>query len=976
MAVITGTNASETLVGTAGNDKITGGAGSDLVQMGDGADLFIWLSGHGKDTVEGGSGFDTARFTATKIADGLGLLADGAGARMFSNLESVGLDSIERVEIQALGGADTITIGDLEGTGVTEVAIDLSADGMADTVSTTGTLDNDIVNIASTAGKIVVAGLPAEVSIANAAKTDFLFFDGGEGNDIINAAGLAAGKVSLQIFGGIGEDVIFAGAGNDTVIGGVGNDLVYLGAGNDLFASNSGDAVDTIEGQDGTDTVRLNTLGIGTIAPVSLVADDGRAKISGPAQSLSLNDVERVEIHTSVINNNLISIGDLSGTDLKQVAIVLAGDDQFTDVVTCFAGAGNDVIDVTATGTVASITGLAAHLTIAGSISIDALSIDGDDGHDKIDASKLPQGLLAVNFDGGAGNDVLVGGQGSDSLVGAQGHDTVAGGGGSDLVFLDGGNDLFQWNPGDGSDDVEGGGGTDTARIAGSKANDDFTITPGGLFGSVLSSKALGMGLDLGTERLELLTLDGADKVVIENLGAGASFFEEISIDLAATIGGKTADTKTDTLDLRFSGDDNDIVLSTSGSKVSVAGLLTEITVDHAGKTDGLTIQAGIGADDIDASAVAAGKIALVLRGQQGDDTIVGSAGNDRVEGGDGDDIVSLGLGNDLFIWKAGDDDDTIEGEGGTDTVQVKATTALDIIAISALAGRVQVAAPAGLLDMNDVERLDIQAAGGGDSIIVNDLAGADLKQVSIGLALDGKDDDVFATGTAGNDKITVSMSGASVSVTGLPAQVTVANVEASDGLVVLGGSGHDTITAATVAAGKLQLALHGEIGNDTITGGLGGDDLFGEDGNDALLGGAGNDTLSGGVGKDTITGGAGNDLIVGGEGNDTINVSGGHAHVVYLTFLDGHDVVTGFDGNATGGQDTFDLDFLFDNLGTSTDDRAARVSIIDKGATVDIAFDTDGNVGNGFELVVATLKTADNIAIGQDVIVGVLEPD
>ena len=66
-----------------------------------------------------------------------------------------------------------------------------------------------------------------------------------------------------------------------------------------------------------------------------------------------------------------------------------------------------------------------------------------------------------------------------------------AGGGGADLVLLDVGDDLFRWKPGDASDEVHGEGGTDTARVTGSKANEDFTIVPGG-FGSHVLSNALG----------------------------------------------------------------------------------------------------------------------------------------------------------------------------------------------------------------------------------------------------------------------------------------------------------------------------------------------------------------------------------------------------------------------------------------------------------------------------------------------------
>ena len=49
--------------------------------------------------------------------------------------------------------------------------------------------------------------------------------------------------------------------------------------------------------------------------------------------------------------------------------------------------------------------------------------------------------------------------------------------------------------------------------------------------------------------------------------------------------------------------------------------------------------------------------------------------------------------------------------------------------------------------------------------------------------------------------------------------------------------------------------------------------------------------------------------------------------------------------------------------------DRAGRVSIVDNGASVEIAVDTNGDLT--FDLAVATLKTADAITIGQDILVG-----
>lgn len=159
---------------------------------------------------------------------------------------------------------------------------------------------------------------------------------------------------------------------------------------------------------------------------------------------------------------------------------------------------------------------------------------------------------------------------------------------------------------------------------------------------------------------------------------------------------------------------------------------------------------------------------------------------------------------------------------------------------------------------------------------------------------------------------------------------------------------------------------LPGTAGNDTITGAGGNDKALMAGGNDLFVwsDGDGSDTVEGGVGTDILIGGAGNDSITGGTGSDTL---------LYQSVLDGHDVVVGFDGNAAGGQDTLDLDALFDSLFVAGAARAGRVQILDNGPSVAVLVDLDGNVGNGFELAVATLKTADVITVGPDILVGTL---
>jgi Ca2+-binding RTX toxin-like protein len=172
---------------------------------------------------------------------------------------------------------------------------------------------------------------------------------------------------------------------------------------------------------------------------------------------------------------------------------------------------------------------------------------------------------------------------------------------------------------------------------------------------------------------------------------------------------------------------------------------------------------------------------------------------------------------------------------------------------------------------------------------------------------------------------------------------------------------------------------LSGGLGNDMLRGGADQDKLLGGGGNDRLEGNGGNDVLDGGLGidllvgdsgSDTLSGGAGDDALFGSEGDDTITGGAGNDTILYTSQVDGHDLIIGFDGNPIGGQDVLHLGGLFESLGVSGKDRASRISILDKGATVDIFVDLDGSPFTN-SLLIATLKTSDAITVGQDVLPG-----
>jgi len=93
---------------------------------------------------------------------------------------------------------------------------------------------------------------------------------------------------------------------------------------------------------------------------------------------------------------------------------------------------------------------------------------------------------------------------------------------------------------------------------------------------------------------------------------------------------------------------------------------------------------------------------------------------------------------------------------------------------------------------------------------------------------------------------------------------------------------------------------------------------------------------------------------------------------VRFTSVLDGHDVISNFDGDsAGGGQDTVDLDALFDSLSIAGPDRAGRVTLTPGVGAVDVSVDVSALYDGSNVITVATLNTTDAITVGQDVLAG-----
>jgi Ca2+-binding RTX toxin-like protein len=405
------------LFGGAGNDVLTGGSGNDQL-FGEG----------GNDTLLGKGGFD--------------LLFGGA-----ANDTLTGGDADDQVFGQAANdrmiwnpGDDT----DLNEGGGGEDTVEVNGGNGAEEFVTTpnGTrVRFDRVNPA-----------PFSIDIGTSEK---LTLNANGGDDKFSASNGLATLIQITVDGGTGNDTILGGDGADFLLGGDGNDFVdgnrgddtgFLGAGNDVFQWDPGDGSDTVEGQDGADTMAFNGANIDERMDVS--ANGGRVRFTRDvaAITMDLDDVETIDTRTLGGADNP-TVNDLSGTDVTRVNWDLAGtggvDDAAADNVVVNATTGDDVATVSASGSNAQVSGLAAVVQVTGAgIASDRLTVNGLTGDDVLDASAGEANSVPLTLDGGDGDDVLIGGAGNDTLLGRAGDDILLGGPGQDILDGSPGDDI------------------------------------------------------------------------------------------------------------------------------------------------------------------------------------------------------------------------------------------------------------------------------------------------------------------------------------------------------------------------------------------------------------------------------------------------------------------------------------------------------------------------------------------------------
>jgi len=438
-----------------------------------------------------------------------------------------------------------------------------------------------------------------------------------------------------------------------------------------------------------------------------------------------------------------------------------------------------------------------------------SISVIGGAGNDVLSLDEANGALPRANLFGGADNDTLTGGSAGDTLVGQAGNDTLLGKGGFDTLF-----------GGSGDDALTGGDADD--RVFGEAGNDRMIWNPG-------------------------------DDTDLNEGGADA-----------------------DTVEVNGGNGDEQFTTTANGARVRFDRINPAPFAIDIGTSENLVVNANGGNDSFSATGNLAALIRITVDGGAGNDTILGSNGVDTLLGGDGNDFVDgqqgndvalLGAGDDVFQWDPGDGSDVIEGQDGFDNMLFNGSNGSENFDASANGGRVRFFRNLGniTMDLDDVEQIDLNALGGADNLVVNDLSGTDLTEIATDLATpagsgtgDNQPDNVTVIGTNGDDIAVVAGQGSNLEVVGLAAHITVSGAESAlDRITISALDGSDVVDASGVAAGSMALSIDGGVGDDVLIGG---------DGNDTISGGEGDDVLLGGPGFDTLDGGPGDDVLIDGE--------------------------------------------------------------------------------------------------------------
>lgn len=656
----------DTLVGGNGNDVIDAGGGNDILQGDDGDDEL--LGGAGNDDITGGAGNDFA----------LG----GEGDDTY-NLD-ISFGGGDTVDLGA--GNDRVNVINGDGNNPTEVRISLSFGGLANgnpnDPSAATPYDGGLalrVQAEDGAGNLVgnVSRFDDEgiTFFAQAAVTrfDVRVLENASFVGFFNVLSIGTpGDETIDLSAQTVNSFIVGGAGNDILAGGSANDYIQGGIGNDLLIG--GDGNDSlVDGGPGNDQI-----------------------IGGAGQdrfffNILLNGSNTIDLGAST--QGAIDIVNIQGpTNVGQIRLTFNN----LEVGNGSAVYGNDILAVRIQreDTNGNLTGAISNGDDEHILYNSPLNSAGFDIRDSITGQQY--GLYSFAYLGGDFADIDTAlsptrsyfyslGGGDDQVTGGDLGDYIDGGIGADTLSGALGDDILVGK--DGNDTLNGGDGTDVAVYA--KASTSYAVVSDGASGFLVIDR-------------ETLEQDSITNVETLRFSDGDFAPAAIALNRLVAPAGTTNNTVNGTAngDYILGNDGYNLLQGQGGNDFIVAGGNggAEPMVDQIRGNDGNdTLVGGAGAD--------------LFRGGTGVDRFFGMGGNDRIsffevaatQGASADlesgVIANDGFGNveamsgieglggstrfaDTFLGSSGnnlllvDSSDTVNGRGGDDTIQLSGSVA------------------------------------------------------------------------------------------------------------------------------------------------------------------------------------------------------------------------------------------------------------------------------------------------------------
>ncbi|MGF6232218.1 Ca2+-binding RTX toxin-like protein [Inquilinus ginsengisoli] len=643
------------------------------------------------------------------------------------------------------------------------------------------------------------------------------------------------------LYGGDGDDLLVGGRGNDGMVGGKGDDVYDVDAASDRIVEQAGEGVDGVRAWV---SYRLagNVENLTLVGPEDLdgVGNALDNRIGGNAGANLLYGLAGSDLLSGGAGNDRLFGGDgidyLYGGDGSDVVDGGAGIDRME------GGAGDDTYEVDSAGDRVveeagkGIDGVRGWVSYRLTENVENLLLLGTSDLDgvgnAVDNRIIGNGGANLLY-GLAGNDVLSGGAGNDRLLGADGIDYLYGGAGND--------------------ELDGGIGADL--MDGGKGNDSYEVDSAGdrvveLVAEGIDSVRSWVSYRLGTY-VENLTLLGTGD--LDGIGNARNN------SITGNAGNNVLD----------GGEGEDILVGGQGNDIYYIDAFIDQVVEQTSggideiriRNDGFTI----------ALPDAIENVRLLTNG--GADAYGNGQGNGMVGGGWRNMLSGL-AGNDVLMGEGGDDTlyggigrDQLYGGSGNDELNVGEDLALD--ARNGIAAGEVYDGGAGTDELRVVQ-YDLSGGGGVD------LSSIDISKINISnienieshfhtTKLSAAQMSSFEEVRANEIDIT---NGGYVDISSMNVQFNWINLSSFGNTLILGpgpfgsinfgiscGAGDDILVGANSYG-----TIHGEGGDDEITGGTVDNQFFGDSGDDILRGEGGNDVLGGGEGNDRLVGGAGED--------------------------------------------------------------------------------------------------------------------